>query len=170
MNRSARATHRFGAGLTSLCGGLVMVIASVPFLFIGAATPYLIIDLAMVIRGVGVGFSFMPAMTAAFSSLRHDQINDASPQLNVLQRIGGSLGTAVIAVILQEKLTRLSAHTAHPSVNAVAASFAQTYWWVIGLTIVSLIPSIVLWRIERRLRSQGMLTDAPEEALMEVMA
>ena len=46
----------------------------------------------------------MPAMTAAFSPLNHDQVNDASPQLNVIQRVGGSLGTAVIAVVLQNKL------------------------------------------------------------------
>ena len=49
----------------------------------------------------------MPAMTAAFSPLSHDQVNDASPQLNVIQRVGGSLGTAIIAVVLQANLTHL---------------------------------------------------------------
>src|ERR1700757_918080 len=86
MNRSAMATHRFGAGLTSLCGVLIMVCATVPFLFVGATTPYSWISAAMVVRGVGVGLAFMPAMTAAFSPLNHDQVNDASPQLNVVER------------------------------------------------------------------------------------
>ena len=40
MNRSAVATRRFGAGLTSLCGVLIMVCATIPFLFVGATTPY----------------------------------------------------------------------------------------------------------------------------------
>ena len=38
-------------------------------------------------------------MTAAFAALSHDQIHDASPQLNVIQRIGGSLGTAIVALV-----------------------------------------------------------------------
>jgi EmrB/QacA subfamily drug resistance transporter len=146
MNRSALATGRFGAGLTSLCGGIVMVMATVPFLFITDTTPYALIASTMVLRGVGVGLAMMPAMTAAFGSLRHEQINDASPQINVIQRVGGSLGTAVIAVVLQDKLTHLGTS---PSSSATAGAFAQTYWWVVAMTVLALIPAAVLWRVER---------------------
>jgi hypothetical protein len=149
MNRSALATSRLGAGLTSLCGGIIMLAATAPFLFITATTPYGLIATSMVIRGIGVGLAFMPAMTAAFGSLDHDQVNDASPQINVIQRVGGSLGTAVIAVVLQDKLTHLAAPA---SASATAAAFADTYWWVVGMTAFSLIPAIVLWRVERRRR------------------
>ena len=54
-----------------------------------------------VVRGVAIGFSFMPAMSAAFASMRPEQLSDATPQLNVLQRLGGAIGTAVLAVVLQ---------------------------------------------------------------------
>ena len=124
-----------------------MAIATIPFLFISDTTPYLLIAIAMVVRGIGIGFAMMPAMTAAFGSVRHDQINDASPQLNVIQRVGGSLGTAVIAVVLQDKLTHLAAPA---SASAMAHAFAETYWWVLGLCLVSLIPAVILWRVERR--------------------
>ncbi len=40
-------------------------------------------------------------MTVAFASLRTDQLSDATPQMNVLQRVGGAIGTAVLAVVLQ---------------------------------------------------------------------
>ena len=63
----------------------------------------------MSVRGFGIGMSIMPAMTAAFSVLRPEQVNDATPQLNVLQRVGGSLGTAIFAVVLQGQTQ--SAHT-----------------------------------------------------------
>ena len=46
----------------------------------------------MLVRGIGVGLAIMPAMTAAFSRPAREQVNDASPQLTVLQRVGGSLG------------------------------------------------------------------------------
>jgi EmrB/QacA subfamily drug resistance transporter len=150
MNRSGLATRRFGAGLTSLVGVMIMVTATVPFLFIGATTPYLAIWGCMVVRGMGVGLAMMPAMTAAFSALDHDQVNDASPQLNVIQRVGGSLGTAIIAVVLQSELSH-----AGGSATATAAAFADTYRWVILMSILALIPAAVLWRVERRVRAEG---------------
>jgi len=169
MNRSARATTRFGAGLTSLMGGLIMVAATTPFLFIGATTSYALIAVPMVVRGIGVGLAMMPAMTAAFSTLTHDQVADASPQLNIIQRVGGSLGTAVIAVILQSKLTHI-ASTAHASASVLASAFSSTYWWVMALSTLGLAPVIVLWRIERLARAEGHETMLPDDALIEVAA
>jgi len=169
MNRSALATTRLGAGLTSLIGGLVMVVATAPFLFIGATTSYALIAVPMVVRGIGVGLAMMPAMTAAFATLSHDQVSDASPQLNIIQRVGGSLGTAVIAVILQSKLTHI-ASTAHASASTLAAAFSSTYWWVMALTVLGLIPVMVLWRIERQARAEGYETAVPDDALIEVAA
>jgi EmrB/QacA subfamily drug resistance transporter len=166
MRRSARATSRFGAGLTSLCGGIIMVAATTPFLFFGARTPYLLIALPMVVRGVGIGLAFMPAFTAAFATLNHDQVADASPQLNVIQRVGGSLGTAVIAVTLQSKLTHLSTHH---SASATAGAFAATYWWVMALTVVGLIPAVMLWRVERKSRALGFESLVTEQALIEAV-
>ena len=55
------------------------------------------------------GSRFMPAMTAAFAALRPDQLSDATPQMNVLQRVGGAIGTAVLAVVLQRG--SVDAHT-----------------------------------------------------------
>jgi EmrB/QacA subfamily drug resistance transporter len=167
MNRSAHATRRFGAGLTSLCGGLILVLATVPFMFVTATTSFTIIGGAMVVRGIGMGLAMMPAMTAAFSALSHDQINEASPQLNVIQRVGGSLGTAVVAVILQDKLSRLGPH-ATPS--ATAAAFSHTYLWVVCMSLVALIPALFLWRIERRTRALGIESEVGVEALVEAVA
>ena len=58
----------------------------------------LLIGAAMVVRGFGIGMSIMPAMTAAYSVLRPDQISHATPQLTTLQRVGGSIGTAILTV------------------------------------------------------------------------
>ncbi len=167
MNRSGLATRRFGAGLTSLWGGVILVLGTVPFLFVGAKTSYALIATAMIVRGVGVGLAFMPAMTAAFSSLAHDQVNDASPQLNVIQRVGGSLGTAVIAVVLESKLANLGSH---PTANATAAAFAQTYRWVVILSLGALVPAAFLWRLERRARAEGYMNEPSQESIVEALA
>jgi len=169
MNRSAAAIRRFGAGLTSVIGLTILVAATAPFLFIGPSTSYWTISMIMVVRGVGIVLAAMPAMTAAFSSLTHDQVGDASPQLNIIQRVGGSLGTAIVAVVLQDNLAHAtSTSNGHPSPAAVAHAFNQTYLWVIVISILAFIPGVALWRLERRSRVEGYEpVGAPE--LMEIV-
>ncbi|MGI8623000.1 MAG: DHA2 family efflux MFS transporter permease subunit [Solirubrobacteraceae bacterium] len=150
MQLSARATERWGGGLTALFGGLVTLAATLPFVLIGGETSFWLIGLAMVARGFGIGMSMMPSMTAAFTVLRPDQINDATPQRNVFQRVGGSIGTAVLSVGLSG---HLAAAGARPSADAAASAFGSTYWWVLGVTFVALAPTLLLAAVERRTRT-----------------
>ena len=100
---SGRVTERLGAGLTSLVGGVVMIVATLPFVLIDATTSYWLLGVAMFVRGLGIGMAMMPAFTAAYATLRPHEVNDAAPQLNVLQRVGGSIGTAIFVVVLQQR-------------------------------------------------------------------
>jgi EmrB/QacA subfamily drug resistance transporter len=143
MPLTGRLTERFGGGRVALGGVLVLALSTIPLAFIDARTSILSISAVLLLRGVGIGFSFMPAMTAAFASLKPEQLSDATPQLNVLQRIGGAIGTAVLAVVLQ----RASGHA--PGVTKLASAFDKAYWWSLGIALLSLIPCIVLLRAER---------------------
>jgi EmrB/QacA subfamily drug resistance transporter len=167
MAISGHMTERFGGGLTALIGGIVTLVATIPFVLLAADTPYVVIDAAMVFRGVGIGLSMMPAMTAAFSVLRKDQVNDATPQLTTLQRVGGSIGTAVLSVVLQGHL-----EAAGGSADAMASAFGTTFVWVMGITVVALLPTIVLLRVERRRHSieSERRGGAPAEAALEAAA
>ena len=150
MALSGRVTERIGGGLTSLIGGTITLLATIPFVLIEADTSFLLIAAAMVVRGFGIGMSMMPSMTAAYSVLRPDQINDATPQLTVLQRVGGSIGTAILTVVLQGGISGL----ATPSPAGIAGAFGDTYLWVLGISLVALLPTIVLATIERRARAR----------------
>jgi EmrB/QacA subfamily drug resistance transporter len=151
MGMSGRFTERFGGGLTALVGGLITVAATVPFVLIGAHTPYIVLAVAMVVRGFGIGMSMMPAMTAAFSVLRPDQVNHATPQLTVVQRVGGSVGTAIMSVVLGSKIADAGAA---PSSGALADAFGSTYIIVLVVTIIALLPTILLSVVERRARAE----------------
>src|SRR6266496_4296842 len=110
---------------------------------IAATTSYLAIGAAMIGRGFGIGLTMMPAMTAAFARLQPADIAHATPQLNVLQRVGGSIGIALLTVVLQHGLT----HGARTPA-AVAAAFGHTYVWVLVLTAIAAIPALALARAE----------------------
>jgi EmrB/QacA subfamily drug resistance transporter len=160
-----RLTDRFGGGPLALFGVTMTTIATLPFALIGAHTsiPYLIG--AMLVRGVGIGAAFMPAMTAAFASLERSELSDATPQLNVLQRIGGSIGTAVMAVILQRALD--GAHT----LSAAASAYGTAFWASTALSALAIIPCVLLLRAERRARSAPSDEQAPDAAeLVEAVA
>ena len=61
----------------------------------------------------------MPAMAAAYATIESDQVPRATPMLNVVQRVGGSLGTAVLAVVLQRQITAELAAAAAASLGGV---------------------------------------------------
>jgi hypothetical protein len=62
--------------------------------------------------------------------------------MNVLQRVGGAIGTAVLAVVLQ----RASAGAETP--EALASAFGTAFWWSVGIAALALIPCLVLLRAE----------------------
>jgi EmrB/QacA subfamily drug resistance transporter len=162
MPLAGRFSDRFGGGRVALAGVSVLSLSTIPLAFIGAGTSIVYLSFVLVLRGIGIGFSFMPAMTAAFASLRSDQLSDATPQLNVVQRIGGAIGVAVLAVVLQ----RATEHT--HSVAGLAGAYGTAFWWSVGICVASLIPCLVLLRAENpraRMDSAAVNAEAAAEPL-----
>jgi MFS family permease len=142
MPLTGRLTQRLGGGKVAIGGVAFLALTTIPLAFVSSSTSIVAISLVLLLRGVGIGFAFVPAMSAAFASLRPDQLSDATPQLNVLQRIGGAIGTAVLAVVLQR------ASGGSHDVAVLAKAFDQAYWWSAGIALLSLIPCFVLLRAE----------------------
>jgi EmrB/QacA subfamily drug resistance transporter len=149
MPVSGRLTDRIGGGVLALFGVIVTTLATIPFGLVGAHTPIAALSGWMFLRGIGIGFAFMPAMAAAFAALSPHELSDATPQMNVLQRVGGSIGTAVLAVVLQ----RATIAAGHPLTPAGAAgAFGTAFWWSMGISAVAILPSLLLMREERAIR------------------
>ena len=146
MPVAARMTERYGGGPVALVGVLVTAVMTIPFALIGAHTGIAWLCVVMVLRGVGMGASFMPAMTAAFAALDRSEVSHATPQLNVLNRVGGSLGTTVLAVVLATGLRH--AHTE----AAAAQAYGTAFWWSVGMALAAVVPCIVLMRAESSAR------------------
>jgi EmrB/QacA subfamily drug resistance transporter len=164
MPLSGKLTDRYGGGPLAFFGVALTAVTTIPFGLIGADTSVLGLSVAMFLRGIGIGFAFMPAMSAAFASLDHDDLPHATPQLNVLQRIGGSIGTALMAVILQRALQGAD------NIDDRAAAYGTAFWASAALTAVAILPCIVLWRAERAARAAGRANPDADEAAAEVIA
>jgi EmrB/QacA subfamily drug resistance transporter len=151
MPLASRMTERYGGGPVALVGVIATAVFTIPFGLIGAHTSVAFLCVAMLLRGAGMGSSFMPAMTAAFAALDRSEVSHATPQLNVLNRVGGSIGTTILAVVLANAL--VGSHT--PS--AQASAFGTAFWWSAAIAALAVIPCIVLMRAEKGVRRAAAL-------------
>jgi EmrB/QacA subfamily drug resistance transporter len=132
---------RFGSRVIALAGFAIVAAATVPFALAGPHTSEWLLALWMVIRGFGLGAVTMPVMVAGYIGLDKGQIPHASVLTRTAQQIGGSFGTAVLAVILE------SAIATHPA--TLASAFHVAFWWSIGFSAVAVVLSLWLPGVQR---------------------
>jgi MFS family permease len=82
--------------------------------------PVLVIGLA--IFGMGMGCTMMPLSGSAVQTLRPEQVARGSTLINVNQRVAGSVGTAVMSVILTSQIDRSEAMAAANKAAALQES------------------------------------------------
>lgn len=115
---------------TLVVTGVTLVLAgTVPFTQLDHGLPDTAIALALLLRGFGMAMIGAPVMNIVYSRIEPQQIARASGALNLLNTVGGSLGTAALAVVLQDRLG--ARH------QDVPAAFADTFWWVVGLGLLA---------------------------------
>lgn len=166
MPIAGRLTERFGGGRIALIGVSLLTLSTVPFVFMTATTSIVLLSLIFVVRGVSIGMSFMPAMTAAFASMRPEQLSDATPQINVLMRLGGAVCTAILAVALQRAAAAHMPIPGHaPTPAGLADAFNAAYVWALGIALLSLIPCLLLLRAENPRIASARETHAGEAAV-----
>src|SRR3954454_18569451 len=148
MPIAGRLTDRVGGGKVALIGIIVMTLGTLPYAFVGADTPYWLLAGLLVIRGLGLASSMMPSMAAAYAMLEKAAVPRATSALNVLRQVGGSIGTAVLAVYLQGQikgvvggsggLQQVPEAVRASHAGALADAFANTFAIAIGMSVVAI--------------------------------
>jgi EmrB/QacA subfamily drug resistance transporter len=137
---AGRASDRLGARPIVL-GGLALAFAGTfAYTQAGLHTSELLLGLALVVRGAGLGAATIPVMASAYLGLEGTEIAHASSATRIMQQLGGSFGAAVVGVILQ---TQITAH-ASTSAGGPALAFEHTFWWTLALTAVAFVPALLL--------------------------
>jgi EmrB/QacA subfamily drug resistance transporter len=154
---ASRLTDRIGSGRTALAGVAIAAVGTVPFTLLGPATSYVWLSFAGLVRGVGIALVLIPALAAVYRAIPPAKISDGTTQVNVLNRLGGSTGTAVFTVVLQHALTGggAVAGAAAVSLAGAAAAYGDAFRWVLGAAILAVIPALVLARAEGRASGQA---------------
>jgi EmrB/QacA subfamily drug resistance transporter len=152
-------TDRLGAGRVVPFGIVLFVLGTVPFTLLDADTSYWLLGAALYVRGLGLGATMMPTMSAALTTLSRTAIPRATSSLNILMQLGGSFGSALLAVVLTRQISSelgQSAGGGRPQkipdeVRAqvapqLAEAFNHTFVVALGLSIALLVPALLLPR------------------------
>jgi len=153
---------RTGVRVVVPVGILVGMLGTLAYSQYGADTPIAVCAGALFLIGLGLGATVVPATVAAYVTLPSAALPRATSAINTIQQLGGSIGTALLAVVLQRSITAEApglnrsalgplppdtrAQLAHPLERA----FGHTFWVAAALIAITLIPAMWLPRLSRR--------------------
>ncbi|EFQ82404.1 drug resistance MFS transporter, drug:H+ antiporter-2 family [Aeromicrobium marinum DSM 15272] len=126
------------------------------FTQVEADTSYWVLCGSLFVMGLGMGGTMMPIMTSALRTLTNHEVARGSTMINIVQQIGGSIGTAVLAMVLTNQLTSAPERPVDP-LEFMADGFATTFTVALGLVLLALVPVMFL---PRRREPSNLLADS----------
>ncbi|UUU30224.1 multidrug efflux MFS transporter [Streptomyces sp. CA-210063] len=134
---------KYGARPLVFASTVLTLIGTLPFTQLASGLDTWLLSGSLVVRGFGVGLLGVAIATAAYRDVPTDRISRATSTISVVQRVGASFGTALMALLLTVHLPRASYETG-------AAAYGNTFWWAVALTLVALVPAAMLPKPEHR--------------------
>jgi len=128
--------ERWGGRAVVLAAAVLLIAGTLPFAFAGPHTSLAVLTIALVVRGAGLGMIMMAVILGAYEGLTGPEIPHASTATRIMQQVGGSFGTAILAVVLQRGL---AAHPADP-----ATAFGHAFGWAVALTLPALVAAFFI--------------------------
>lgn len=109
MNLSGRLYNRVGPRRLAVSGMCILLVATLLLSRTVATTSIAVITALASLRGVAMGLCMMPVQTTAYNTVPQEQMARATALVNVLFRIFGSAGTAILTAVI---VVSLAAHGA----------------------------------------------------------
>lgn len=161
---------RWGVRWTAMIGMLILTLSTVGLVAVKATSSIWLVAIILVGRGFAIGLVIQPLLNRLLQSLPANKVPDGSTFFNVVQRIGGTLGIALVITFFQERehlhvatlLRHLglplntSASGAHASLSGLPASvqnglataetvgFHDAIWLVVGVSALGFLMTFFL--------------------------
>ena len=139
-------TGRFGGRVVATGGALLSLAATLMLAWL-ASRPLQVAMLVptLFVRGVGLGTTAIPAISAAYASVDPRNLPMATTTLNIVQRLGGPTLTTLCALVLAELL---GTHATLVGLNAWAAT-------LVLLALLHAVMAVTAMRLPGTMSSKG---------------
>ncbi|MGA2666108.1 MAG: DHA2 family efflux MFS transporter permease subunit [Nitrososphaerales archaeon] len=131
-----RLTRRGSVRRVTLAGFAVLTVTTAALLFVGEGTPLWTVAADLGGRGLALGLTIQPLLTATIGDLSGPEVPDGNTLFNVMERISSSVGISVLATFFQlSERGHLLSSPAQPA-GAAADAFHDV---VLVLAVLSLV-------------------------------
>ncbi|MDQ3893531.1 MAG: multidrug efflux MFS transporter [Actinomycetota bacterium] len=158
MPIAGRLTDEIGARVVIPVAIALALVGTAAYTQVGAATSYVVLAVALFVIGLGLGGTIVPSMAVAYQSVPREAVAHATTMINVIQRIAGSLGTALLAIVLQHTITSnvhgfdgglaalasLREQRRQQIAPSLADAFGTTFWVALAIVAAALLPALLL--------------------------
>jgi EmrB/QacA subfamily drug resistance transporter len=131
---AGRWADRMGPRIVAVAGAMLGAAGVTVFVVAGDASLF-VLSAGLVALGAGLGAVGVAVSVTSYRDVEPKAIAGATSLLNIVQRVGASLGTVVIASILHQQLATIDAAAGQGAVNG---AFAYTFTWALGFLAVVL--------------------------------
>lgn len=130
---------RHGAKYVVIVSLMISLVGTIPLVFVTDKTSMVWIALILFIRGTSFGGINLPLTSDAYTGLADEELPDAGVGINIIENLGSSFGSAMIATVVATVLQDTQPTIAHE----LAAYHAGFFVSVVVLALI-FIPSIFL--------------------------
>ncbi|WP_429971831.1 DHA2 family efflux MFS transporter permease subunit [Fructilactobacillus sp. Tb1] len=141
--------NRVGVKMLSFVGFLLLTLGTIPFVFLNAETPTVIITVLYAVRMAGIATVLMPLTTAAMDALPTEKGADGTAANNTLRQVSSSIVVAIMTSVVQNiinnnaptKSLKLSdpLKFANQAISASLDGFQVAFAIGLGFAIIGLI-------------------------------
>lgn len=137
---AGRYADRVGPRIVALTGTVLAGAGLGVFVFGGGAS-LVVLSAGLVVVGAGLGSIGVAVSATGYRDVERGSIPRATSLLNVVQRVGASFGTVVVALILHRQLATFDQPV---SAAAIDRAFTHTFAWTLGFLGVAFVVVLLL--------------------------
>jgi len=155
MRYAGALSDRRGPRYVAAVGMSLLALGTLVYTSVTATSSYVLLAGALIVRGIGLGFGMMPVFAASYRNLTHADVPKATSATSIVRQIGGSLGVAIFAVVLQTQIAQrfpttgaeLQSGLIRPTLHdlqSIAGAFRHSFWWSFGTCVLAIVPALFL--------------------------
>jgi predicted MFS family arabinose efflux permease len=141
---SSRIYPKVGPRRMVIFGMALTAALTACFVFVGLDTNLWWIRLIMFGRGIAMGFAMIPLQTAMFSNIGRRDSGQASALTQTNRQVAGSVGVALLATILSERMSARMSGTSIDPRHAAVSAFHDAYLIGALLAVLGLIAAFFI--------------------------